>query len=154
MISSTTAGFQQIISDIFAQTPFNQHIGLELCELDVDQVQVATRFQARPETIGNTLQQILHGGVIASALDATGGMTALVAAHQRLEELSAEKKINRLSKLGTVDLRVDYLKPGRGETFVCRGHVLRAGNKLVVTRMELHNNEEALIATGTATYLY
>lgn len=154
MTISAMAEFQQVIKDVFEKIPFNQHIGLEIHELDVDKMLIASRFSSSSEIIGNTWKQILHGGVIATALDATGSMTALVAAHQRLEMLSVEEKINRLSKLGTVDLRVDYLKPGRGKTFVCRGHILRAGNKLVVTRMELHNNKEELIATGTATYLY
>lgn len=31
---------------------------------------------------------------------------------------------------------------------------LRAGNKVMVTRMELRNEEQTLIAAATATYLY
>ncbi|MGH9388979.1 MAG: thioesterase family protein, partial [Vicinamibacteria bacterium] len=29
----------------------------------------------------------------------------------------------------------------------------RSGNKVAVTRMELHNDEDSLIAVGTAAYL-
>jgi len=55
--------------------------------------------------------------------------------------------------MGTIDLRVDYLRPGRGERFVATGHLLRAGNKVAVARVELHNQQHDYIATATATYL-
>jgi uncharacterized protein (TIGR00369 family) len=54
--------------------------------------------------------------------------------------------------MGTVDLRVDYLRPGQGKTFVATGNVMRQGRILSSTRMELHNDEGTLIAAGTAIY--
>ena len=55
--------------------------------------------------------------------------------------------------MGTIDLRVDYLRPGRGTHFLAEARLLRAGNKVAVTRMELHNDKEELLAVGTGTYL-
>ena len=52
----------------------------------------------------------------------------------------------------THSLRVDYLRPGLGGTFSAKGFVLRAGRKVAVTRMELHNDEDSLIAVGTGAY--
>ena len=54
--------------------------------------------------------------------------------------------------VGTIDMRVDYLRPGRGKYFIGTGYVLRVGKKIAVTRMDLHNEQEVLIATGTGTY--
>ena len=57
----------------------------------------------------------------------------------------------RFSRLGTIDLRVDYLRPGRGNEFIATAHIIRAGSKVTVARMELHNEEGTHIAFGTGT---
>ena len=49
-------------------------------------------------------------------------------------------------------MRVDYLRPGHGEWFEAKGTILRTGNKVAVTRMELHNDSGELIAIGTGAY--
>jgi uncharacterized protein (TIGR00369 family) len=59
----------------------------------------------------------------------------------------------RFAKIGTIDMRIDYLRPGLGDYFIATGYVLRAGNKVAVTRMELHNHERQLIAVGTGAYV-
>ena len=50
-------------------------------------------------------------------------------------------------------MRVDFLKPGAGEKFKCISKVERAGNKVAVTRMEMFNEKNELIAIGTGSYL-
>jgi uncharacterized protein (TIGR00369 family) len=55
--------------------------------------------------------------------------------------------------MGTIDLRVDYLRPGLGRHFLATGYILRMGNRVAVTRMELANDEKRLIAVGTGAYL-
>ncbi|WKD48184.1 thioesterase family protein [Microbulbifer spongiae] len=154
MTEPSPSEFRELVKGFFEQIPFNQQIGLEMQSLDLEALTLSAGFALRPQLIGNIWKNILHGGVIATALDTVGGLTAMVAAYQRLGDLSWEEKVDRLSKLGTVDMRVDYLKPGRGQHFLCEGAILRTGKKLVVTRMELRNDMDMLIATGTATYLY
>ncbi|MFI2810069.1 MULTISPECIES: thioesterase family protein [Microbulbifer] len=154
MTEPSPSEFRELVRGFFEQIPFNQQIGLQMQELDLENQRLSASFELRPELIGNIWKKILHGGVIATALDTVGGLTAMVAAYQRMGDIDWKEKTERLSKLGTVDMRVDYLKPGRGERFVCHGSILRAGNKLVVTRMELLNDAGELIATGTATFLY
>jgi transcription-repair coupling factor (superfamily II helicase) len=51
-----------------------------------------------------------------------------------------------------IDLRVDYLIPGKGNYFIAKGKILRLGNKVAVSRMELVNDKNDLIALGTGTY--
>ncbi|MNC28772.1 hypothetical protein D3C75_769950 [compost metagenome] len=55
--------------------------------------------------------------------------------------------------MGTIDLRVDYLRPGRGQRFTASSSLLRAGNKVAVARVELHNEDQLHIASATATYM-
>jgi len=64
-----------------------------------------------------------------------------------------EEQIKRMSAIRTVDLRVDYLRAGRGKEFTVTGSILRDGKKVVVIRMELANEEGMLIAAGTGTYI-
>ncbi|CCK09389.1 putative protein PaaI, possibly involved in aromatic compounds catabolism [Cronobacter sakazakii 696] len=52
--------------------------------------------------------------------------------------------------MGTIDMRVDYLRPQR---FTASSTLLRAGNKVAVARVELHNEEQVYIASATATYM-
>ncbi len=129
--------------------PFNQVLGLRLGEVGPDCARLS--FDMRPELIGNFIRGSLHGGLISAVLDTVGGLVAFVSHLDRLE--SKEDGLARLANIGTIDIRVDYLRSGVGRSFVATGHALRTGNKVVVTRMELHNDADLLIAVGTGTYL-
>jgi len=50
-------------------------------------------------------------------------------------------------------MRVDYLRPGKGNRFKSTGTVMRTGNRVAVTRMELSNEKNVLIAVGTGAYI-
>ncbi len=130
--------------------PFNRYLGLHADSIDEDGAVV--HLDMRDELIGNFQHGILHGGVISATLDVVGGMAAMVTAV--LREKSIEDSIQRLRPTSTIDLRVDYLRPGAGERFTARGFTLRAGSRVAVTRMELHNEKDDLLAVGTGTYMY
>lgn len=143
--------FDAIASLFNEKIPFNRVLGVRLELLRYDMVK--TRFDMRSELVGNYIHGSLHGGVISSVLDATGGIAAFMGMQQKLSGSSLEEKLKQFSKLGTIDLRVDYLRPGLGEHFIASGYPLRIGNKVAVTRIELHNEQEALIAVGTGSYV-
>ena len=132
--------------------PFNKLIGMKVEKLDLDSIGI--RFKMRPELIGNFMRGNLHGGVISSVLDVTGGMVAWTGIMKKMEGRSFEEIAEKFAKIGTNDLRVDYLRPGFGKHFIATGNTLRTGNKLSVTRMELHNDEGILIAVGTGSYVF
>lgn len=71
----------------------------------------------------------------------------------RHDTINEDELRQRLSRMGTIDLRVDYLRPCRGERFTATSSLLRAGNKVAVARVELHNEEQLYIASATATYM-
>lgn len=138
----------------FDSAPFVKLIGMQLTEASFEGVKA--KFDMKPDLIGNPFKQILHGGVIATALDMVGGMMGVVGVYQRMKEdnVPREERNLRLAKLGTIDMRVDYLAPGRGKHFEASATLLRVGKKVFVTRMELRNEENELIAAGTGTYFY
>ena len=131
--------------------PFNRFIGLRLELADLETVRA--RFDTRDEFIGNPAHGILHGGVISSVLDATGGITASLGILKRAVRDPVSDIEGRLTKVGTIDLRVDYLRPGRGEFFVSTGTTMRTGRKVTVVRMEMKDDKDKLIAVGTGTYI-
>jgi len=110
------------------------------------------KLEVRNDFIGNLLYRTLHGGLIAAALDAVGGGAVFLHVYQKVKDKPREVQVKTISKNATVDLRIDYLRPGAGNEFTATAWVIRAGNKFAVTRMELHNEKNDLIAVGTGTY--
>lgn len=142
----------EMLKEIYEETlPFNRLLGVKVVSLSLDDVQV--RIDMRQDLIGNFIRGILHGGVISSVLDLTGGLVAAVELLRHMEGHPVEDIGKRLMRIGTIDLRVDYLRVGEGAYFTASGTVLRRGNRVAVVRTELYNNENLLIAAGTGTYL-
>lgn len=131
--------------------PFNRVLGVRVESLSFESARV--RFDYREDLVGNIVRRTLHGGVVSAVLDLTGGLVAFSSVLRTMDGKSQEEKTERLANVGTIDLRVDYLRPGTGRHFVASGAMLRTGNKVAVTRMELYNDEDAHIAVGTGAYL-
>ena len=130
--------------------PFHKLLGIQILSLTIGDVCV--RIDMRDELIGNTIKGILHGGVISSVLDIAGGIIATASVMEKMSDRPVEEAIQRYLKMGTIDLRVDYLKPGKGKYFLAKGTILRTGESIAVTRMELHNDQNQLVAVGTGCY--
>ncbi|MDA8107881.1 MAG: thioesterase family protein [Betaproteobacteria bacterium] len=127
--------------------PFNRVLGLRLASIEGEEPRL--RFDMRPELVGNPARGILHGGVISSALDVTGAV-AIHLAHLRRHGIDESVPF---PNIGTIDLRVDYLRPGRGAYFVASGRAVRMGSRIAVAHMELASDAGELIATGSAAYV-
>jgi uncharacterized protein (TIGR00369 family) len=138
---------EELVRAFEAQVPYNRVLGLRL--LDVSATQSRVSFDMRDELVGNYTRGTLHGGVISATFDVVGGLVALMSIADDIEV----DLVRRLAAIGTIDLRVDYLRPGTGEHFEATGSILRGGRKVAVTRMELHNDAGVLIAVGTGTYV-
>jgi len=143
--------YQQIAQHWTQGMPFNKLLGLEISHFNSEKSEI--RFAWQDKLIGNPMQKILHGGVTASALDLAGGVVAAANIIAQLDDLSAQSIQQSLSRLGTIDLRTDFLRPGRGEEFVATARIIRSGNKVAVARMEMHNERGDHIAFGTGTYM-
>ena len=146
------AHLEAMFIDIFEhRLKFNEVIGLRVNSSTLELPCLA--FDMRPELVGNPLQNRLHGGVIATALDTVGGYAVAVAVAEKYSHESAEQIMMRIGRFGTIDLRVDYLHQGIGSNFLARGKVVRLGGRIATVHMELANDQNLLIATGTAAYI-
>ena len=125
---------------------FNKLLGLKVESFDLEAPKL--RFDMRPELVGNPARQILHGGVISATLDVAGGFAIMLALAAEMTGIPTS-----FPNMGTIDLRVDYLRPGRGKYFVATARIVRKGKRIAVAHMELHNDAGELIATGGGAYV-
>ena len=130
---------------------FNQVLGLKITRLQPDRV--TGRIQMRHELIGHYSHNRVHGGVISATLDAMGGLACMAAIGARHMDEPAPQRLQRFSKLGTIDLRIDYLRPGVGDYFDLRAEVLRLGSRVASTRMEFFGPDGVLLSTAAAAYI-
>jgi uncharacterized protein (TIGR00369 family) len=140
---------EALIGRTFEQMiPFNRVLGLKIDSLDPDAPRL--RFDMRPELVGNPVRQILHGGVISATLDVVGGLAIALAS---IAAKAEDARPRHFPNIGTIDLRIDYLRPGRGNYFVATGRVVRLGGRVAVAHTELVNDANEQIATGSAAYI-
>jgi len=130
---------------------FNTVLGLKITALLPERV--IGRIEMKPELVGHYTFNRIHGGVISAGLDAMGGLAVMAAIGARHLDEPPGERLKRFSKLGTIDLRIDYLRPGIGEHFELRAEVLRLGSRVANTRMEFLGPDGKLMATGAAAYI-
>lgn len=133
------------------QITFNRTLGLVVESFDPDAARV--RFEMRDELVGHFLYGRLHGGVIAATLDTTGGFAIMLALARAHPADTPEQVMARFGRLGTIDLRTDFLRPGIGHAFVACARVTRLGGRIASTQMTLENDQGKLIATASAAYV-
>lgn len=133
------------------QVPFNRVLGLEATE--ITPAGVVGRIAMRPDLVGSVAHQRLHGGVISAALDSMAGLAIMAAIAARHMDEPPARRLQRFGRLGTIDLRVDYLRQGIGTEFRLTARVLRLGSRAASTQMECLGADGELIATGAAAYI-
>ena len=142
------AGLKSIFEE---KIVFNHLLGLVITSLKPERVTASIAM--RPELIGHYAHNRLHGGVISAGLDAMGGLACMAALGARHMNETPEQRLLRFGKLGTIDLRVDYLRPGLGEYFELRAEVMRLGSRVASTRMEFFGADGKLLSTGSGAYI-
>ena len=142
------AGLTRIFDEMI---PFNRVLGVKITSLKADGVK--GRIDMRPELIGHFISNRLHGGVISAGLDAMAGVAVMAAIGARHMDEALVQRLHRFGRLGTIDLRIDYLRPATGEHFELRANVLRLGSRVATARMEFLGADGTLLASGAAAYI-
>jgi uncharacterized protein (TIGR00369 family) len=140
----------ELLTNVINTIPFNRIVGLSLQSIEGDHITM--RFDMTQDLIGNYMHGILHGGVISTVLDMAGGTVAMIRAIQKEPDKSFEELSAKLGKASTINLNINFLRPGKGEHFIAKASILQSGNKVTFTRMDLLNPSNELIASGTGTY--
>jgi uncharacterized protein (TIGR00369 family) len=144
--------FVRSVTELFEQKiVFNAVLGLKVQRLQADRAW--GRIEMRHDLIGHFSHHRMHGGVISACLDAMGGLAVMASIGGRDTEHTVAQRMQRFLKLGTIDLRVDYLRPAVSTHFECHAEVLRLGSRVASTRMEMHDANARLVATGAGAYI-
>jgi uncharacterized protein (TIGR00369 family) len=112
------------------QIPFNKFLGMRCTAMTKGRA--ALEIPARPEFTGDPMRPALHGGVISTLADTVGGLACFTL-------------IELVDRASTIDLRVDYLRPGRVNTALqAEAEVIRLGNRVgVASVVVFHDGDRA-----------
>ena len=118
--------------------PFNAFLGMKLVEARKGFAKIEVPF--RDVLVGDPIKPALHGGVISALSDTVGGCAVFTVMEPG-------------ARCSTIDLRVDYLRPGRLETLHAQAEVLRLGGRVAVSKIDVHHGDPATpIAVAMAVY--
>lgn len=122
--------------------PFNKALGITLIEASQDPAVAVTRMPYDARFVGNPETGVMHGGVLTALLDACGGVSVFLA-------LKASQSI------ATLDLRIDYLKPGTPpHPLTARAECFKATHNVAFVRATAYHADPAdPIAAATATFM-
>ena len=122
---------------MWEEAPFNRLLGLKGETLEPGHAVIV--LPVREDFIGDPRRPALHGGVVSSLIDTTGGAAAWAA-------LGPEESVS------TVDLRVDFLEPARlAGPLRAEATLLRKGNRVCHVRTSV-TQDGVLVAEGSAVY--
>lgn len=141
------AGIRSIFEDKMA---FNKVLGLNITSLQPKRV--TARIDKNPRLLARHNSSQLHGGVISAGLDTVGGLACMAAIGALHMDESPEQRLHRFIRLSTIDLHVDYLLPCDAESIEFSAEVLRLGNRVASTRMELRGEDGKLFSVASGAY--
>lgn len=122
------------LTDLFNQTPFVEHLGIEVIEAEDGYAEARLPFS--DELRSNNHGAVAHGGATYALADTTGGAAVISLA----EDVSP-----------TVDMRIDYLAPATTD-LVATAEVIRHGSSLSMTHVEIEAEDGSRVATAQGTY--
>ena len=123
--------------------PFNKFLGVRVVAMEIGRVELEIPW--RDELIGDPVKHAIHGGVISMLADTAGGGVVWSSVE------------NPAARVSTIDLRIDYLRPGRAETLIAEALAVRVGRSVGVADVRVFHassgrERAAVIATGKAVY--
>lgn len=136
-----TAGFLERLRVGFAERiPHVAVMGIRIEA--VSRACAMARLPCRPEFIGDTLRRVIHTGVVTSLVDSVCG-------------LAVSARIGAPQAVATLDLRVDYLRPSRGDAdLLCRAECYRLATHVAFVRARVWQDDPAApVAEGLATFM-
>jgi len=120
--------------------PHNRELGMKAVGLHSNGITAELPYHAR--LVGNPETGFLHGGVITTLLDATCGVSVLIAMPKPL-------------RIATLDLRIDYLKPATPKRSVfCKASCYKITRHVAFVRgLAHHGDEDDPIASAAGSFM-
>ena len=123
------------LQDYCSRIPFNTALGIAVTAIEADGACLVLPWQDMLG--GSRSRDHMHGGVIATLIDVTCGLTLVAFTG---------------SGAPTVDMRVDFHRGVTPGELRSRGKLLRLGRTLAVLDSEVHDSANKLVASGRAVF--
>ena len=107
---------------------FNQWMGLKVESIKA--TGIVASLAMKPELVGHFAYHRIHGGVISAVLDAMGSLAVMAAMGAKHMDEPVAKRLERFTRHSTIDLRIDFLRPGIGENFIVHAEAIRVGARV------------------------
>lgn len=127
---------RQQLQERLLHSPFNSFLDLKVVSVDSEKQEIVVRLKMRPEFERLTGTGHWHGGPIAAAIDIVGDYALAMMFG---------------NPLPTINLRVDYLRPGKN-TLTLTARIRRSGRTVGVVDVDVLNEANELVAIGRANY--
>lgn len=114
---------------------FNELLGITVMELNDNGC--IMQMKIRPE-FHNSIEGIVHGGVTHALADAVMGH-------------AAAPPVNGVQQCVTVESKINYLSPAKGDLLIASSKVLKRGSKLIVMEARI-TCDGKLVAVALGTY--
>lgn len=124
---------QDQLQTVIETCEFDRWMGLTIESMDASMLAVKLPF--RTEIVGTPTIEHLHGGVVASLIDATGCYLLIGLLNKRVS---------------TASLVVDYLRPAHGN-LVAVARLVKLGSRICNVTVEVTGEDGKLAATGRLT---
>lgn len=131
--------FEARVRDSFSRGAILKVLGTEMAECRPGFV--ALHQPITPVTLQH--HGYVHGGVISTLMDISGGH-------------AAQTLMATTDSVLTVEFKINMLAPGEGDSVRAEGQVIRSGKRITVCRMDLYaitQNQRSLICIGQGTYM-
>jgi uncharacterized protein (TIGR00369 family) len=115
------------LAAMLERLPYIRFLGMR-AELAGDEMTAVLPFA--PHLVGNMLLPALHGGVLGAFLE----MTAIC-------QLGVREPLRRLPR--TIDVTIEYLRPGRALTTYARAEVIKLGRRIANVHVEAWQDARA-----------
>ncbi|NDB69646.1 MAG: PaaI family thioesterase [Methylocystaceae bacterium] len=123
----------------YSQSPFLEMIGTQLEEWRDGYVRVS--LDLKPFHLNRA--GVIHGGVIATLLDHTGGFSGLFTGDP----------MNRRNGM-TLSLTTQYINQHKSGKVIAIGERISTGRNIFFSKSEVRTQEGLILATGMGTYRY
>jgi len=125
----------QQLQELYDRSPLHRVLHMQLASIGQG---AATVVLDSSEASQNRMGH-LHGGAVSTMIDS--------AIAQAILSLLPEE-----GSMNTIELKVNYLIPGRGTAFRAEGNVIRLGKSTAVGMATIYDTQDEAVAVGLGTF--
>jgi uncharacterized protein (TIGR00369 family) len=132
---------EEIMRIFVGIVPHVKELGIETVHTAKGMAIMKLPYQAR--LVGNPDSGVLHGGAVTTLIDTVCGLAAITAPAQP-------------SRVATLDLRIDYLRPATpGRDLFARAEVYKLTRNVAFLRAEAYESDpHDRVATASSTFMF